>query len=132
MCVCVWMCVCLTFLIFYKHLEGREFGTLLFHRPHHSQHGAQGGTALNRPLATHGLGLACQLQGPAHCLTRHISFHENRSQTGPGPWGTGAASCPLLLGGQHKVPTQTDQAEKEARCECSPATVVFFNSEDGD
>lgn len=37
--------------------------------------------------------------------------------------GMGAASCPLPLGGQHKVPTQTDQAEKEAHCEVSPATV---------
>lgn len=40
-------------------------------------------------------------------------------------------AAPLLLGGQHKVPTQTDQAEKETPLRIKPCH-CFLSSEDGD
>lgn len=46
-------CMCLLFLTFSKHLEGRELGMLLFHVHYHTQHREQRSTELKPPLATH-------------------------------------------------------------------------------
>lgn len=41
-------------------------------------------------------GLCLPVTRPQNCLTCHISFLDNRSEAGPGPWGIGPANCPAL------------------------------------
>jgi len=71
--------VCLTFLIFCKHLEGRELGMSLFHGHYHTQHRAHRSTELSFLWLQTRAGLCLSEAEPTNCLTCHIIFQDNRS-----------------------------------------------------
>lgn len=106
-------CVCLLFLMFCKHVEGRELDMSLFHVHYHTQHEALGSTKRKPPLATHtswAIHVSTWPHKPSH-LPHY--FSRQKSQAGPGPWGIGPTSYPLILGRQYQVSTETNQEKKK-------------------
>lgn len=107
-------CVCLTCLIFCKHLEDRELSMLLFHVHHHTQHRARGSIEPKPPLAAHA--------GP-HRLS-HLA-HQLSGQQKSG-WPRVMRSCqlpPFSWEDNTRSPHRLTRQKRKPLCRLNPAIV---------